>query len=117
MEQQAGATQLCLNVQSATLLPGSHEIQDVRMRTYTLMVPGFLQTSVPLTVTPEALSRALDCIQAAILVTLHLEKKKKKKKERTLVSSSIHISTPEIKGHHEKRRLLEKSKSGQDLLH
>lgn len=77
MEQQAGATQLCLNVQSATLLPGCHKIQDVRVRAQALMVPGFLHTPVPLAVAPEAMSRALDCILAAVLVVLHLEKYRK----------------------------------------
>lgn len=77
MEQQAGDTQLCLNVQSATLLPGCHKIQDVRVRTQALVVPGFPHTPVPLTVAPEAMSRALDCVLAAGLVALHLEKCRK----------------------------------------
>ncbi len=77
MEQQAGAAQLCLNVQSATLLPGCHKIQDVRVRTQALMVPGLPHTPVPLTVAPEAMSRALDCVLPAGLVALHLEKCRK----------------------------------------
>lgn len=73
MEQQACVTQLCLDVQSATLLPGCHKTQDVRVRTQTLVVPGLPHTTVPLTFTSEALSRTLDCIPAAVLVALHLE--------------------------------------------
>lgn len=72
MEQQAGATQLCLNEQSATLLPGCHKVQDVRMGTEALVVSGLPHTPVPLTVAPEAMSRALDCILAAVLAALHL---------------------------------------------
>lgn len=72
MEKQAGTTQLCLNVKSATLLPGCHKIQYVRVRTQALMVPGFLHTPVPLTGTPEAMSRALYCILATIFFTSHL---------------------------------------------
>lgn len=68
MEQQAGATQLCLDVKSATLLPGCHKIQDVRVRTEALVVPGFPHATVPLTVAPKAMSRALDCILPAVLV-------------------------------------------------
>lgn len=41
MKQQAGATQLCLNVQPATLLPGCDKIQDVWVRTQALVVAGF----------------------------------------------------------------------------
>lgn len=78
MEQQAGATELCLDVQSADLLPGRHEIQDVRVRTEALVVPGFPHASVPVTVTPEAMSRALDCILTAVHVALHLEKYRKR---------------------------------------
>lgn len=77
MEQQAGATQLCLNEESAALLPGSHKVQDVRVRTQALVIPSFPDTAVPLVVTPEALSRAFDCVLAAISVALHLEEKKK----------------------------------------
>lgn len=77
MKQQTGATQLCLNVQSATLLPGCHKIQDVRVRTQALVVPGFPHSPVPLTVPPEAMSRALDCIQAAVLAALNLQKQRK----------------------------------------
>lgn len=74
MQQQSGAAQLCLNVQTATFLPSCHKIQDVRVRTQTLMVPGFPDTLVSLTVPPEAMSRALHCILTTILVTLYLEK-------------------------------------------
>lgn len=77
MEQQAGATQLRLDVQSATLLPGCHKIQDVRVRTEALVVPGFPHAPVPVTVAPEAVSRALHCILAAVHVVLHLEKYRK----------------------------------------
>lgn len=76
MEQQAGTTQFCLNVQSATLLPGCHKMQDMRMRTQALVVPGFPHTPVPLTVAPEAMSRALDCILVAVPVALYLQKNK-----------------------------------------
>lgn len=41
------------------------------------MVPGFPHTPVPLTVPPEAMSRALDCILVAVLVALYLEKYRK----------------------------------------
>lgn len=74
MEQQAGATQLCLNVQSTTFFPGRHKVQDVRMGTETLMVSGLPHTPVPLTVAPEAMSGTLHCILAAILAALDLEK-------------------------------------------
>lgn len=77
MEQQAGATQLCLNEQSATLLPGRHKIQDVWVRTQALVVSGFLHAPVPLTVAPKAMSRALHCILATILIALHLETHRK----------------------------------------
>lgn len=77
MEQQAGAAQLCLNVNTSTFLPGGHKIQDVRVRTHTFVVPGFPHAAVPLTVPPEAMCRIFDSILAAILVALHLEKKKK----------------------------------------
>lgn len=73
MQQQIGAAQLRLNVQSATFLPGCHKIQDVRVRTEALVVPCFPHTPVPLTVPPEAMSRALDCILAAVLVALNLQ--------------------------------------------
>lgn len=78
MEQQAGAAQLCLNVNTSTFLPGGHKIQDVRVRTHTFVVPGFPHAAVPLTVPPEAMCRIFDSILATILVALHLEKKKKK---------------------------------------
>lgn len=74
MLEQTGATQLCLNIQPATLLPGCHKIHNVRVRTQALMVPSFSHTSVSLTVTPKALSRALDCILATVLIALHLER-------------------------------------------
>lgn len=74
MEQQAGATQLCLNVQSATLFPGRHKVQDVRMWTESFVVSGFPHTPVPLIVAPETMSRALHCILAAVLAALYLQK-------------------------------------------
>ena len=74
MEQQAGATQLRLDVQSAALLPGCHKVQDVRVRTEVLVVPGFPHAPVPVAVAPEAVSRALHGILAAVHVALHLEK-------------------------------------------
>lgn len=77
VEQQAGATQLRLDVQSATLLPGCHKIQNVRVRTEALVVPGFPHATVPVTVAPEAVSGALNCILAAVHVALHLEKYRK----------------------------------------
>lgn len=55
VEQQACVTQFCLNVQSATLLPGCHKIQNVRVRTQALVVPGFPYTPVSLTGTSEAM--------------------------------------------------------------
>lgn len=75
--QQAGAAQLCLDVESAALLPGSHEVQNMRVRTQALMIPGFPDAPIPLTVTPEALSRAFDCVLTTISVALHLEREKK----------------------------------------
>lgn len=72
MEQQVGTTQLCLNVKSATFLPGCNKIHYVRVRTQLLMVPGFPDTPVPFAGTPEAMSRALHCVLAAIFFALHL---------------------------------------------
>lgn len=74
MQQQSGATQLRLNVQAATFLPGCHKVEDVRVRTQPLMVPGFPHTAIPLTVAPEAISGALHRILTAVLVALHLQK-------------------------------------------
>lgn len=74
MQQQSGATQLCLNVQAVTFLPGCHKVEDVRVRTQPLMVPGFPHAPSPVTVAPEAKSGALHRILTAVLVALHLEK-------------------------------------------
>lgn len=74
MEQQAGAAELCLDVQSATFFPRCHKIEDVRVRTEALVVLGFPRAPAPLTVAPEAVSRALDCILATVQVAFHLEK-------------------------------------------
>lgn len=89
MQQQAGAAQLCLNVQPAALLPGRHEIQDVRVRTQALVVPGFPHAAVPLAAPPEAMSGALDSILAPVLVVLHLQK------------HTVHLSAKQLlkKGH------------------
>lgn len=84
MEQQAGATQLCLDVQSATLLPGCHKMQDVRVRRQALVVSSFPHTPVPLAFAPEAMSRALHCILAAIHIVLDL-----KNTENAMVLSSL----------------------------
>lgn len=73
MEQQAGATQLCLDVQSATLLPGCHKMQDVRVRGQALVVSSFPHTPVPLALAPEAMSRALHCILPAVHIVLYLK--------------------------------------------
>lgn len=74
VQQQAGAAQLRLNVQSTALLPRCHKIQNVRMRTNALVVHGFFDASFSLAVTPEALSGALDSVQTPVLVILHLKK-------------------------------------------
>lgn len=73
MQQESSATQLCLNVQPATFLPGCHKVEDVRVRTQALMVPGFPHTPIPLTVAPEAISRALHRILTAVICALHLK--------------------------------------------
>lgn len=74
MQQQRGAAQLCLNVQAVTFLPGCHKVEDVRVRTQPLVVPGFPHTPIPVSVAPEAESGAFHRILTAVFVALHLEK-------------------------------------------
>lgn len=73
MKQQTGATQLCLNVESAIFLPRCHKVQDVRMRRNTLMVSGFSHTLVSVIVPSEAVGGALHGVQTAVFDTLHLK--------------------------------------------
>lgn len=92
VQQQAGAAQLRLNVQTAALFPRCQKIQNVRVRTNSLVVPGFLNASLPLAVTPEALGGALHGVQLPVFVVLHLQKYRKCLKEKYYVFSRHVVS-------------------------
>lgn len=76
VEQQTGVAQFRLDVQPTALLPGGDQVEDVRVRADSLVVPSLPHLALPVTVAPVAIERAFDSIQAAILVILNLGKKR-----------------------------------------